>query len=233
MQDAAGALVSDPAAINALLLMHLRNYAAGGAMVIPAGVLKMLQAAGNGQVYLSALEFVDQQIVESILMSNLATEGGKYGTQALGEVHQDTKGLLIAFGKYVYLNTVIKQIVKPLVLWNYGQAGLEVLPHISIGETEQQDFATASTSYATLKNASILTPHQYNEMFEKLHITPLPQDVIDLLIQAWEASLQMGMQPQAVGPDGQPLPTDPNDPNAPMMQGTQPEEEEQPDTSLW
>lgn len=183
--DANGTLLSDPATIMGLLLQNLKNFQSGGAIVVPSGQVDLLQASGEGDPYLKAFELADAQIVMAVLYSNLNTQGGKYGTQALGEVHQDTTGRLVAKGKQVFSDFVREQIIRPLVRYNYGEEGIAVLPHVSFGETEQQDFSSTSGAVAQLKNAGLLFPSQYNDVFEMLHLDLLPQPIIDLLHEQW------------------------------------------------
>ena len=183
MADANGQLLKDPATIVATLLNNLRNFQAGGAMVVPVGKLNMVQSSGAGQVYLSAFELCDQQIVQSILFSNLNTQGGKYGTQALGEVHQDTTDLLYAYARVVFAQNILEELVTPLVLYNYGEEGLEVLPYISFGETEQQDVPTLAQAISSMKGVGMVFAEQYNELFQMLHWPLLSDEVISELVE--------------------------------------------------
>lgn len=220
MADIHGNVIKDPALIVLQLLNNLRNYQAGGAMVLPVGKASLLQATSNGQAYLSAFELVDEQITLCYLYANLSTQGGKYGTQALGEVHQDTKGLLVSYGKQVVENTLQQESVKPLVYYNYGEAGLQVLPKVSLGEGEQQDFATTAGALASLKGVELILPHQYNDIFKMLHLPLLPQDVIDLLIEKWEmmvkSEITLADPNDPNNPNNLENPNNPNSPNNPM-----------------
>lgn len=209
IQDENGQLVSDPAQIVQKLLMGLRNYQAGGAIVVPVGKMGLEEANSNGDAYLKAYELCNEEITLAILGANLSTQGGKYGTQALGEVHQDTVGHMVSHGKAWYIQTVTEQIIKPLVLYNYGEEGLQVLPRISIGETEQQDFPATAGAIASLLATPILTPHVFNKLLEMLHLPLLPDDVITTLIGKWDAetAAAVTMAENPMGAPGQ-------DPNA-------------------
>lgn len=210
MAGADGRILKSPTDIINQLLINLRNFQAGGAMVLPVGKLNLLQASGGGQAYLSAFEMVNNEITQSILYSTLPSNQSKYGTQALGEVQQDTANLPVMLGKMLYVEGVLNEIVKPLVLYNYGPDGLLCLPELSLGDTQQQDFATTSTAAASLKTANLLFPMQYNDIYKKLGLQPLPSEIIDMLQQLM---IQQLTQPQpAVGPDGQPA--QPGDPQA-------------------
>ena len=210
--DSNGQVVKDPSQVQAALLAAIKNYQAGGGMILPVGKMNMLDTSNTGDPYLKAFELVNQEIVRSIMLAELGQTGGKYGTKGLGEVHQDTEGLIVQLGKQVYVQCILERIVKPLVLYNYGEAGLQVLPKLSLGETEQQDFAAYAQAVTGLAGVGMITPHQYNDIFETLHLKPLPQEVINMMIQKWEAqnSAEVTM---AQNPFGPPAPAE-DDPEA-------------------
>jgi hypothetical protein len=183
MSAADGRLITNPVEKLQAMLTALRSFQSGGAMVLPVGHLNMVQATSNGQAYLLAFELVDEQITKSILLQNLSTEGGKYGTQALGKVHQDTLGLLVAMGKHAFTSCIRERVVKLLVRLNYGEAGMRYLPTLSFGETEQQDLAALMGAYANLMGGGtpetrLLFPVQYNDVFDQLHMKPLDEAFI-------------------------------------------------------
>jgi hypothetical protein len=210
MLDADGVLTRDPSVVIFAMLSALRNFQAGGAIVAPVGQVKLLETMNQGQSYLQAFGHVNKEIVKSILLQEMTTESGKYGTQALGAVHQDTQGTLVAYAKQELADCIERYIIRPLVFINYGPEGLKVAPHISFGETEQQDFATVAGAAASLNTAKMLVPSQFNDIFDMLHLPTIPQEIIDMMMAAFEQQLQQAAQPPAppmgVGPDGQPLP---------------------------
>jgi hypothetical protein len=207
--NAEGQLVKDPAAIQSALLQSIRAYQAGGGIVLPVGEMKLLESHNDGNPYLSAFELVNEEMVKSYMLANLSTQGGKYGTQALGSVHQDTEGLLVSLGKQWFAQSVLERVVKPLVLYNYGEAGLQVLPRISFGETEQQDFATYAQAVTGLLSTPIITPHLYNDILEDLHMKPLPPHVIKIMIEKWETG-QAAEMSMALNPYGAPVEPEPS-----------------------
>lgn len=207
--DSSGRAVKDPKAIINNLLNNLKNFQAGGAMVVPSGQVKLLQAGSNGQAYLSAYELVNEEITMAILYANLATAGGKYGTQALGNVHQDTSGLPVQYGKLLFADTIREQIVRSMVLYNYGEDGLAVLPNVGYGATQQQDRAQLMGAYAQMKQAALLFPQQYNDMFTDVGMEVLPEEIINTLVEQWQtetaAAVTMAKNPMgAPGAGGAP-----------------------------
>lgn len=203
MMGVDGKVLTNPVAIASALLLSLRNWQAGGAFVAPVGKLNLVQAEGDGQAYLSAFELVDAQITTSILHANLSTEGGKYGTQALGEVHQDTTDMLYALGKYATAMFVREQLVRPLVYFNYGEQGLMVLPEVTFEEVEQQDQAAIGGMLSSMKGAEFLFPPQYNDAFSMVGLPELDDETIKLLTDLWlktmEQQAQMQQQQLAMG----------------------------------
>lgn len=193
MASADGKVLTSPVAIVQRLLANLANFQAGGAMVLPVGTAKLLEAAGEGQVYLSAFQLVDDQITVSILHTTLSTGVGKFGTKGLGEVHEDTGDMVYQVGKLFTAQFVRDQLIRDMVYYNYGEAGLAVLPKTSFGETEQQDVAAIGGMFASLLSAGLLFPPQFNDVFRTLHIKPLEQDEMDLLIEQWRASIEQAV----------------------------------------
>jgi hypothetical protein len=202
-----GKMTNDPVKILQAILTSISNYQGGGGMVLPVGTLNVSEVASEGEAYLRAFEYVDEQITLGYLYANLATQGGKYGTQALGEVHQDTKGLLVSLGKQHLVRVLKEGVAKLLVLINYGKDALWATPNISVGETEQQDFSTTATAISSLKGVDLIFPQQINAIMKMLHLPPLPEEVIQTLTDIWEAQRESDLQAAQVpvGPDGQPL----------------------------
>lgn len=206
-----GQLITDRAGIQAAILSALRAYQAGGALLLPVGTSHLMESTKEGEVYLKAFEHVNGEIVMSILLNNLTSQQSKYGTKGLGEVQQDTGGTITAVGKELFAASMLEDVVVPLVRYNYGEEGLKVLPRLSFGETEQQDFNTYTSGVAAMKAAGMVFPHQYNDIFESIHWKPLPEEVVTLLIEQWHAELA-GSIAMAQNPMGMPAPAE--DPNA-------------------
>lgn len=198
-----GQVLNTPSAIAQQLLLNLKAFQAGGTLIVPVGHLALLESQEGTDIFMQAFEMVDQQITASIQYANLATEGGKYGTQALGEVHQDTKGLLVSIGKIVYADCIREELVRPLVFYNYGEEGLQYLPEVSFGKTEQQDLATMSTAYASLKGAGLVFVEQYPDMYKGLQMHALDPETLALLKKKQSAELAAAIT-MAANPMGQP-----------------------------
>jgi hypothetical protein len=190
MTDAAGETTTDPAVVTTLLLTSLRNFAGGGAMVVPVGKVNMLEAAKGGEVYLQAFTLVNTEITKAILHQELATNEAQFGTRAQSEVHQDVMGMQVALGKAVLADMFRYQLLARMVEYNYGPEALEVLPRVTFGETEQQDLSTVASAAVSFVTNQMIVPSQYNEVLEMVHFPQIPQDTVDMMMEAFTAKLE-------------------------------------------
>ncbi len=211
-----GTMTADPSMVMTGLLMALRNFQAGGAIVNPVGEVKLLETQNQGQSYLQAFQMVNGEITRALLLQELASNQSKFGTRAQSQVHQDTMGLLIAYTKQKLADCINKYVIRPLVYYNYGNAGLAVAPSISFGEIEQQDVTSMGTMVATMNQAHMLVPSQYNDIMDMIHLPQIPQEIIDMMMAAFKAGLEQAANPQP--PMGQPgAPGQPGQPGQPQI----------------
>lgn len=160
--DAAGNpiyITPEQAMLNALLA-----FQSSSAAVFPNGatvtILEPKGPAGSGQVYERAVEILDRQIVLAILCQTLSTGEARYGARAAAQVHQDVLGLVIRQGKKALARCIRRDILTPLVRYNFGEAALALVPTVSLGATEQEDKAAIMNAVANLGRAGLVDPSQ-------------------------------------------------------------------------
>lgn len=157
-RDAAGTLVTpEQAMVNALVTF--RN---GTALAFPFGatVQPIIPQGTSSSVFLDAFRLYDQQIVKAILTQTLATGEGEHQARAAAEVHQDVLGTLVMQAKKAVQRMLRRDVLMPLVRYNYGDQAVALTPHVSLGETEKQDVATLATAIAKLETAGFVAPSQ-------------------------------------------------------------------------
>lgn len=124
------------------MLNALTAFRSGTALVFPDGAdVRTLEILGDGNVYLKAFERYDRRITKAILYQTLATEEGQHQTRAAAGTHRDVLTTIIRQGKKSVRRLIRHDILRPLVRYNYGDAALPLVPHVSLGETEQEDLA--------------------------------------------------------------------------------------------
>jgi hypothetical protein len=165
-----------PEQVMSAQLELIRNGAVGA--FPPESEVKVLEASGEGRPFFSTLDLADKQIAKGVLLQTLATEEGQHQARAAAQTHQDVLGLLIHFMKGMVLSMISGDILTPLVRYNYGEAGLNLLPSVSLGEVEQQDFATYAKGIASLASAGVLHESQYPGIWDMLHLPPADEEAM-------------------------------------------------------
>ena len=123
----------------------------------------------EGQFFDYVMTYLDNQIAKPILGGTRATEEAKHGSKADSQTGQDIMGLSTQFGKTALSEMIRWDILHNLVEYNYGvDAAEEFLPLVSLGQTEQQDFASEATAIAALQTAGYFVPSQLPEVDARL-----------------------------------------------------------------
>jgi hypothetical protein len=143
-------------------LLQLRN---GSVSCFPYGSeVHALDMKGTGEPFLACIDLCDRQATKSILYQTLATEEGVHQARAASETHQDILGLRVLTIKRNTADIIKRDILKPLVEYNYGLDAAENLtPDVSLGETEQQDQSDVMKAIATLVTAGFMHTSQFAE----------------------------------------------------------------------
>jgi hypothetical protein len=152
----------------------LLAYKNGSVLAVPYGtILGALAVAGNGEAFHAGFELCDTQITMSILNQTLATREAKYQARASSETHQNTLVTLQRQAKRAVCAMLRRDVLKPLVGYNYGAGAARMLcPMVSLGEVEQFDFAATATAIAQLARASYIDPIQYAGIDSMLNLPP-------------------------------------------------------------
>lgn len=152
-------------------LLDFRN---GTAMGLPYGTLiNTLEVAGDGQAFHNAFLHCDQQITVAVLHQTRATMEAQHGSRADSETGQDILGTIQRQAKRAVCTMLRRDILKPLVSYNYGpDASRQLTPLVSLGSVEKHDFAAFATAIANLAKSGYLSPSQYAGVDEKLGLPP-------------------------------------------------------------
>jgi hypothetical protein len=174
--DATGQLLDTPIPATTFLNSVLQDLKNGAVVTVPAGTkINLLQALGEGTAFFKALALCDIQITKNNTGQSLATEEGEHQSRAAAQVHQDVLGLLTTFLKNIVAASIQRFILKPLILYNFGEQALAFMPSVSLSEVEQQDFAAQANAIANLQRAGYLDPSQYQDIDNMLN---LPERVV-------------------------------------------------------
>lgn len=139
-----------PQSTQQAMLAGLVNLANGGIAVLPPGAVAALeQPTGNGEMFIKAFELLNAEIAFGIMSQTLATGQGAHASRAQASVHQDALELVIRDGKHAVARMIRRDILMPLVRYNWGEQYLHLTPGVSLGQVQEKDIAPALTALAT------------------------------------------------------------------------------------
>jgi hypothetical protein len=151
----------------------LATFQNGTVVVFPCGAkVDPLEIQGDGAAFMAAFQFENNEMAGAILGQTLASEEGKHQSRAATGHHQDIKDQIIRQAKGGMERMVARDIVTPLVRYNYGDQALRLLPKVSLGAIEQADFASMATGIAALETAGYLGESQKSGIDELLGLPP-------------------------------------------------------------
>lgn len=144
-----------------VLLDTLLQFQTSTAAAFPYGTLiNLIQSAGDGAAFISALSGCNQEMTKAILTQELATEQSRNQARAAAQVHQDVLETLIRQGKKAFARMIQRQILLPWVLFNYGADSEILVPIPSLGTTEEQDLPQLIRAFAAAWAAGMIAPSQ-------------------------------------------------------------------------
>lgn len=120
-------------------------------IVIPAGAtVDALPIPAQSGAYESALKFYDRQITQAILLQTRATMEAEHGSKADSGTGYDVLGKLILSQKHAVCRALRRDVVQILLRVNFGDAALDFVPRISLGDTDGATWEKDATAAAAL-----------------------------------------------------------------------------------
>jgi hypothetical protein len=151
------------------MLTALESWKNASSLALPYGSeIEIFEAKRDGVAFSSFVAYLDSQISKRILLQTLASNEAKHQSKSAGEVHQDIMALIVAYGKQTTVDMIVTDILRPLVKYNFGEDALDLMPIVTLGDTESQDFAEAATAIAALATAGYLDDSQYDHIDQDL-----------------------------------------------------------------
>lgn len=170
LRDSEGNILNDangnPEAISSVTalmeaLANARNATAialkGGSNVKEIGVGS---ASSGGVAFYNALEFLNQEIEDSILLQTLGTSQAVYQPKASSQIHMSTLDEFISNLRIQIIDMLIKSIFSKAIIYNLGEKYLQYMPIISLRNNARRDFAASATAIAALKKVDYFTEDQ-------------------------------------------------------------------------
>lgn len=139
-------------------LATLRN---GTALAFPNGAdVKWLEVKTAGEPFQMFIDFCNREIVNAVLLQALATEEGRHQTRAASGTHENVQDTAIRQLKRFVAWTIRNDLLRLMVLYNFGPKLLPLVPRVLLGHVEEHDFATTATGIAALQQSGFIGASQ-------------------------------------------------------------------------
>ena len=168
----AGASDDDKQALQLALVM-LGSDAAG---IVPEGTeIKFIEASkvSSLNVYESLANFCNKEMSKAILGQTLTTDIGENGSRAAATVHDGVRHDLVESDCKALARTIRNDLIKPLVLFNFGSYYMDRAPYLKFNYEEPEDVEKNANTYRTIIK-DIGLPVAEEHLYEKFGI-PKPE----------------------------------------------------------
>lgn len=127
---------------------HLIAFQNNSVIVRPAGSeLNIVEPTSNGEAFLNGFDLFDRQICLAIGLQARASLEAKHGSKADSDTAENTRGLVIAYGREALGSWITKEVLHDSVTLNYGKDVADrFTPPVQVGESEAQDWAANLTA---------------------------------------------------------------------------------------
>jgi hypothetical protein len=153
------------------LLAELLKFANGTAIALPYGSeLNIVEPKSNGEAYTNAVNLFDRQITRTILVAIRSVMESEHGSRADSQTAQDIVGALFAFVRRKLETSCNRQVIMPLVRYNYGDEAAEsdLCPYLSLSDIDSQDVAEYGSMVADLAREDLIEDEQLPDIYDKL-----------------------------------------------------------------
>ncbi len=152
------------------MLSALQGFRSSSVIALPHGSdVKPINVGGDGEAFLKGLELCNKEISKGILCQTLATEEGLHQAKAAADTHQDVLDMVVYHAKLMLETMIRRDILEPLVKYNYGhEAARRLTPKVLLTASQQHNWAKDATAVSALMSSQYLDPSQFQEMDARL-----------------------------------------------------------------
>lgn len=174
----AGASPEDREALRQAV-MQLGTDAAG--IISKATEIEFVETAQRGgDIYEALADFADRQMSKAVLGQTLTTEVGGKGSYAASQTHQEVRQDLLEADCKALARTIHRQLIRPLVAFNFGPEAAAHLPWLKFHYEEPEDQVRSAGTYRTLIR-DIGLPVAQEHVYDKFGV-PKPEEGQDLVV---------------------------------------------------
>jgi Protein of unknown function (DUF935) len=200
------------------VLTALDRIRQGSPAVLPreADAELMQVAASAFEGFRDAADWHTQAIAQNVLGNTLTTgEGKRVGSMALGKVHQETQDVGLGYLRSDLESVINIQLIRRIVLYNFGPAALALCPRFSLGNWDSKDLLSLSKAF-TLLTEGRMVARRAKWVREEMGLPPMDPDEEQMLDEEEEQERQLQQQAAdaratAPGASRGPRPADPTD----------------------
>jgi hypothetical protein len=144
------------------LLTALTDFRNGSVLVIPNGAnVEPINTTVNSEPFKTARDVFNEEIEMGLILQTLATSQGRYMARAAAQTHMSVFDYLVVDIKGMLCNAFRFDVIREIVRRNFGeQEAAELLPVVSLGDTERREFAKDITALATLYKSEFISESQ-------------------------------------------------------------------------
>jgi phage gp29-like protein len=165
----------------------VRSLGSDGAGVISKDTeIEIISVATSGStdVFEKFYEICNREMSLTVLGQTLTSNEGNSGTQALGKVHERVRLDLVKADAIALAFTLLRDLVRPWVVFNHGADKLALAPKISPQITEPEDLTALADNLDKLQNMGLELPEMW--VRQKFGVPP---------VEKGEATLKRTIKP--------------------------------------
>ena len=149
-------------------------------VALPAGYeVDLLEATGDGKAFDYCFAWCDRAITRAILGTAQTTQEAQHESRSSKQVGQDITGLRTRRIRSELAAAVQRDVVRPLVLFNFGQEGLDLMPTLVFTNIEQQDFSEELKAVSQAYAAGFIHDSQLPELDARLGLPERDMDAME------------------------------------------------------
>lgn len=161
--------------------------------------IKEVGTQGSGTAFYRVIELLDKQMETGILLQTLATSEGVYQSRSSSQIHMSILDILVWWLKGVVTDMLVSDLLRPIVRFNFGEDALELIPRVSLGDTERRNFSSDAAAIGDLFKSGYLQQDQLRETDNILGLSPrTTTDPQQLVQQLQDAGIAIEAQPPPV-----------------------------------
>ena len=191
LPNGGGPVMITPVQAMARIMAGFQN---GTYMAVPFGAkIEPLNVANSGEAISLLAEWCNKEIAKAILGQTLATEEGKHGSRAQASVHENSKDDVTRYGQVALTQMVTHDILRLLVLQNYGPDAAHLIPEFGLGQEESMSYAEFGAATSALTTSGYLHTSQYQALDEMGGLPPRDEAAWNAEIEAKSAQREQAL----------------------------------------